>query len=288
MCCSILLGDVLDKKASDGHSQNECLSRVMAIIKASGHAWHFALGNHDYCCFSRELIYEKYFADMHREKEDDICARCNPHNLFYSFTPFAGFRFIMLDGYDVSTLGPSNPAHDELAWDIIRTGNPNFRSDPVGDWFLDLTKDRLKYVPFKSAIGGKQKDWLKTELDAALLHGEACIVFCHIPCDPNTFDKACLLWNNDEILDILHSNTAAVAYIAGHDHEGSYTQDECGLHHLVLPSPLECAEGEVSFGHVEVHKGHMNLVWTGKTGRTSAGQPWPSRMAFERVTKPPA
>jgi hypothetical protein len=39
----------------------------------------------------------------------------------------------------------------------------------------------------------------------------------------------------------------------GHDHDGGYAMDEAGIHHLVLPAPLECAIDEVAYGNKYIY-----------------------------------
>ena len=45
---------------------------------------------------------------------------------YYSFEPHASWRFIVLDGYDVSVLGwpPGHPLHEQ-AQTILESRNPN-------------------------------------------------------------------------------------------------------------------------------------------------------------------
>ena len=67
-------------------------------------------------------------------------------------------------------------------------------------------------------------------------------------------------------------NCHVIAVLSGHDHDGGYTRDESGIHHLVPPAPLECEEGEVAYGVFDVHGDHLHLHWTGKLPPLCAGR----------------
>ena len=60
---------------------------------------------------------------------------------------------------------------------------------------------------------------------------------------------------------------------------------------MVPCAPLECSDGEVSFGHVDAYADRLELFWTGKTpahGPSDTGlkQPWPRLLPF-RTPLPP-
>lgn len=119
--------------------------------------------------------------------------------------------------------------------------------------------------------------WLKETLQKSLEVGEKCIICCHIPTyEPSTHPDT-MLWNAEELLAILHSFPNVIAYMAGHDHCGGYAQDSAGIHHIVPSAPLECAEGEVSYGTVEVYQSHLKLNWRGKV---PIHTPWPRILPF--------
>lgn len=269
-------------KAGELKQQYECLSRIMTITKESGHPWHYLLGNHDFSCFAREELYKYYYVDLHEGELNNISTQCEPGRLYYSFSPQPGYRFIVLDGYDVSTIGASSPVHARMAEDIIMFNNPNFRKTPVGNWLEGLDDSLKKYVPFNGAIGDDQKVWLREQLAGADEIAEKCIVFCHVSCYEQPGEPTCLLWNDADVIDILQRSSSVIAFIAGHDHTGGYTMDEYGIHHIVPPAPLECQEGEPAFGHVDMHADHMTLHWTGKKPKWTE---WPSQFRFNRRVK---
>lgn len=75
-----------------------------------------------------------------------------------------------------------------------------------------------------------------------------------------------VIFNCEEILSILHStppNTVLLC-IAGHDHDGGYAVDTHGIHHMVPCSPIECDEGEVSYGSIHIFSNEIHVDWKGK------------------------
>jgi len=56
----------------------------------------------------------------------------------------------------------------------------------------------------------------------------------HIPICLAANDCTCLVWNYDEILQILHKHQCVLAYLSGHAHNAAYRQDQKGIHHVVF------------------------------------------------------
>ena len=65
---------------------------------------------------------------------------------------------------------------------------------------------------------------------------EKVMMICHFPLLPETTDsKHGLLWNHQEIVDILASSNAVTACISGHYHYGGYALKN-KIHFVVLPA----------------------------------------------------
>ena len=134
---------------------------------------------------------------------------------FYSFS-MHGFRFIVLDGMDVSVLRAPETEEDmqTLAF---------FQAHP-------------ELHDYCGAIGVQQKAWLRKELQESELAGEKAIAICHFPLLPVTTDpKHGLLWNHQEITELLASSPALKACISGHYHYGGYALHN-RIHFIVLPA----------------------------------------------------
>ena len=190
---------------------------------------------------------------------------CSEKVLYYDFSPSPGHRFIILDGYDNSIIGASSVSLSDAADAMIREKNPNYRAGS-NDWFIGIPLEDYRFVPYNGGIGERQLEWLTETLITAKTQGELCFIFCHQPVHVKASREANLLWNAEDVLSLIQQpdNSHVVAFFSGHDHDGGYSQDEVGIHHLIPPAPLECEVGEVAYGVFDVHVDHLYLHWTGK------------------------
>jgi 3',5'-cyclic AMP phosphodiesterase CpdA len=134
---------------------------------------------------------------------------------FYAFT-MKGFRFIVLDGMDVSVRRQPETAED------CRT--------------LAVFHAHPELHDYCGAVGVQQQLWLQRELEEAQLAGESVIVVCHFPLLPETTDqKYGLLWNHAEIAALIASFSNVEVCLSGHYHYGSYARYR-GIHFVVLPA----------------------------------------------------
>ena len=189
------LGDLIQ---GGDTSKEEELRHVCALLDEFQAPVRHVLGNHCLALPREELL-----------------AALRLHNPFYSFS-LHGYRFIVLDGMDVSVL--RTPETDEelriLAF---------FRAHP-------------ELHDYCGAVGTKQKVWLKHELERAEQAGEIIIALCHFPLLPETTDqKHGLLWNHNEIVDLLASSPALKVCLGGHFHHGGYKYYR-GKHFVVFPA----------------------------------------------------
>ena len=275
----ILLGDTVDGKCKSMELADSCLEKIQIILKQSDSPWHFCIGNHDLICFSREQIFQKLTAVSMK-------LQCSPSRLYYDFSPSVGYRFIFLDGYDVSTINASSDTNKALAIDILTSKNPNLSVEGAG-WFEGLTIENQRFVPYNGGLSENQLRWFDETLKLARNNGDRCFIFSHMPCYISCCRPSGLIWNSEKIVEIMHQHKGAVAaFIAGHDHDGGYAVDEVGIHHLVLPSPLECAKNEVAYGHITIPDTSLSsspffeLHWTGKVPQSTNYASWPKKMLF--------
>lgn len=136
------------------------------------------------------------------------------------------------------------------------------------DWLHNLADDNLRYLPFNGGISSQQLEWLETQLLDAVQKNERCLLFSHMAIYRPASQEQNLLWNSEEILKVLHATPkgTVISFISGHDHDGGYATDSHGIHHIVPCSPIECDEGEMSFGVLEIYAKEqcMKVNWTGK------------------------
>jgi manganese-dependent ADP-ribose/CDP-alcohol diphosphatase len=235
--------------------------------------WYAVVGNHEHYNFDRDEIYRRFIP------RDGI--NQSSRHLYYSFSPVSGFRCIVLDSFDVSTLGGSTPEYVKCAEELIRSKNHNCATGNPS-WFENLAEEFHRYVPCNGGLGSEQVAWLRGELNAAIAEKERCIIFSHIPLFMAATTPANVVWNCEEVLEILHSTPAGMvlACIAGHDHDGGYAVDAHGIHHLVPHAPIECEEKEVTYGAMHVYESHVSVEWFGCIPKKQ----WPKILHLHHVS----
>jgi len=68
---------------------------------------------------------------------------CNPLKLYYDYVPYHGYRFIILDAYDISSIGSSTEEGKTYSDELLERKNPNLKI-PDSNWFTGLSKDDLR------------------------------------------------------------------------------------------------------------------------------------------------
>jgi manganese-dependent ADP-ribose/CDP-alcohol diphosphatase len=264
---AVVLGDIIDARAASQKDQHRCLSHILDICEKSSVAnYHFCIGNHCHYNFKRNELYDYLIP---KSSKSDLAVG----SLHYDWSPHPGWRFIFLDSYDVSLIGHSNEDNLLLAKMLLSDNNPN-NLTMSGTWFHNLPFEKKRWVPYNGMISDEQKQWLIQKLSQTVRDNERVMVFCHqpiySPSKPNS-----LIWNAEEILAILHASGNVCMWMAGHDHDGNYCQDQYGIHHIIPPAPIEAEEGELAYGHIDVRDEQLILNWTGKQPLSSI-MPWPS------------
>lgn len=106
-----------------------CLETIQEELKKYNDSnWYYTLGNHEFYNFNRLQIYDNLFPSY-------IQNICPVNRLYYSFIPVAGYRCIVLDGYEISTIGAITPEYQQYAEDLIRARNHNYAA---GNLFIYL------------------------------------------------------------------------------------------------------------------------------------------------------
>ncbi|XP_071966047.1 manganese-dependent ADP-ribose/CDP-alcohol diphosphatase-like [Antedon mediterranea] len=251
------LGDVIDGfNTRKGKRESwRALTEIMDEFDRFSGKLHHLIGNHELYNFSRKEIYESklFSADEFQSGQDHTIEDPEDERkkFYYHFSPEAGYRFVILDSYDVSMLGwGADSAIMQQATQIVTSVNSNQElNSPLG-----LEGLETRFVKFNGAIGDRQRNWLRHVLQTAENDEEKVFIFGHIPFHPNkTSDNICLLWDYDQVLEILHQFKCVVATFAGHSHTGSYTHDAKHIHHIVVPAVVEAPPGSDAFGTVAVY-----------------------------------
>jgi 3',5'-cyclic AMP phosphodiesterase CpdA len=200
---TIQLGDFVDTGA-------DSLDSVLSVYNRLDMPTYHVLGNHDFV-LPRAALLDKLGMDR----------------AYYSFSR-AGWRFIVLDAQDLG-VGYGWPEDSD-----------NYRRGAE-------TLERLRQQEAANAedwnggIGPQQKDWLEKTLREAAAVGDKSIIFCHMPIVAEASTPGLLLWNHEEIVEVLESGGSAVAFFGGHDHDGGYARKN-GIHYVTVEGMVEAPE----------------------------------------------
>ena len=153
---NLLLGDILDGKAKANNMQYTCLDTVLAVTNDLNNKspYYYVIGNHECYNYNRDELLNKTPLIPFTEGQRQGSGPRDPSTpLYYSFHPASGFRCIVLDGYDVSTINPSTPEHGEYAETLLRGKNSAYANGD-SNWFATLPPEDQRFVPFNGGIGG--------------------------------------------------------------------------------------------------------------------------------------
>lgn len=212
------LGDIVD----GGWESYDSILPVYQNLDPEIENYHL-LGNHDFAIDSSHLT--------------ALLERLAMPEYYYSYEE-KGWRFIVLDATDVSYF--SMPVHQHSM-------------DQVNSYYA-ATEGKPNHYNWNSAIGKKQQEWLKLQLESAESMGQRVILFSHMPLRP--LDNAENLWNNEEIIEIIEDSPNVVAFINGHRHSGGYILKN-GIHYITIHGMVETPVN--SYAILEVYKDHMAL-----------------------------
>lgn len=184
---------------------------------------------------------------------------------YYDFCPISEYRFVVLDGYDISAIGwPQDHPNTIEALKFLREKNPNSeKNSPEGLMGLER-----RFLKFNGAVGKEQLKWLDGVLEDATKSNQKVVLCCHVPLDPGTTSQEALLWNYDEVMDVVHRYSCVKVCLAGHDHTGGHSIDSHGVHHHVFEAALECPPGTDAFGYIDVFDDRLLLIGTDRMKST--------------------
>ena len=191
----INFGDIVDGFCPKDRS----LAAVQAVVREfddfrGGAAYHM-LGNH--CLYNlprSELVSVLRMPSA------------SPGRAYYDFSPWPGYRFVVLDAYDFSAVGwPRDHPVSFAARRFLEKRNPNHdKNSPSGL----AGKDR-RFVMFNGGVGDAQLRWLDGVLRRAARRGEKAVVCSHLPVHPGAASPTGLMWNYEEVMpsNALPANT---------------------------------------------------------------------------------
>uniref|UniRef100_A0A5B7BZP1 Manganese-dependent ADP-ribose/CDP-alcohol diphosphatase n=1 Tax=Davidia involucrata TaxID=16924 RepID=A0A5B7BZP1_DAVIN len=239
-------GDTVDGFCPKDQSLNAVKKVVDEFETFNGPVYHM-IGNHCLYNLPRDKL-----LPLLKIPRCDGCA-------YYDFSPIPEYRFVVLDGYDISAIGwPQNHPNTLQALEFLREKNPNSeKNSPMG-----LVGLERRFLMFNGAVGKEQLEWLDGVLQDATQSNQKVVVCCHLPLDPGASSQEALLWNYNEVMDVIHRYNCVKVCLAGHDHKGGHSIDSHGVHHRVLEAALECPPGTDAFGYIDVFDDRLSLIGT--------------------------
>jgi predicted phosphodiesterase len=202
----INLGDMIDKDYIS-------FKPVMDIINSSGIKIYNVAGNHDYSIDPRN--------------KKSISVKTEHYSFIYQ-----KFRFILLDGNEISTYKSENKKTIKHAEDLIAQINAS------GD---------INGMDWNGGIGSNQISWLNLQLEEAMLNNEKVFLICHFPVFPENMHN---LLNYKEVLPVIGKYKNIIAWLNGHNHAGNY--GNFNMIHCVTFRGMVETEKSNSYALVEV------------------------------------
>uniref|UniRef100_A0A8C8BEA5 Manganese-dependent ADP-ribose/CDP-alcohol diphosphatase n=1 Tax=Otus sunia TaxID=257818 RepID=A0A8C8BEA5_9STRI len=248
------LGDCIDGLNARSGEAEGALARVLAALGRLRVPVHHAWGNHEFYNFSRARL-----AHSGLNSRPAAAGPPGPDCQAYHCSPAPRFRLVVLDAYDLSTLGrqPDSPRYQE-SLRLLREKNPNDNlNSPAG-----LKEPR--FVEFNGGFSQAQLDWFDEVLKFSDENQEKVVVMGHLPIHPDASDRVCLAWNYEDALSVIHSHQCVVCFLAGHLHDGGYCLDSHGVHHLTLEGVIETPPESSAFGTIYVYEDKMVLKGRGR------------------------
>ncbi|XP_068118334.1 manganese-dependent ADP-ribose/CDP-alcohol diphosphatase isoform X2 [Hyperolius riggenbachi] len=249
------LGDIIDGFNVPTKTSESSLAKVLSEFNKVDIPVHHIWGNHEFYNFSRKHLMESQLNSMQMK---DTLSEEKGNELksiyAYHFSPFSKFRLLLIDSYDLSIIGrdPSSQKHVK-ALKLLKQKNKNEDlNSPTG-------LDERQFVQFNGGISSAQLNWINSILESSDKNGEKVIVAGHLPIYPPSTDAMCLTWNYPKVLAMLQSHPCVVAYLSGHDHDGGYSEDTYGIHHITVNGVIETPPDSQAFATMEIYEDRMEL-----------------------------
>eukprot|EP00656_Telonema_subtile_P006106 TRINITY_DN12804_c0_g1_i1.p1 TRINITY_DN12804_c0_g1~~TRINITY_DN12804_c0_g1_i1.p1 ORF type:complete len:341 (-),score=79.74 TRINITY_DN12804_c0_g1_i1:475-1497(-) len=251
------MGDLIDgaNRPDKRNTVDEALRTALAPFTRFNGAVHHVLGNNEV----RTMTPAQMASIGQVENPEAGGARCS------QFVPCAGWRVFVLDSFCFSAMhqpGDSSRLAATHEW-LKAHGSPRLDTWPPQRAVTDIGS---RWSDGGGAFGEAQLGWLEQQLHRCREAGEKVVLVGHEPVHPhvvNNFDG--LAWDYDEMMGLIRRYSDVVwVYLAGHDHQGGYSEDETGVFHLTVPAPLE-AEPESSVWVVmDLHEDRIVLGGCGR------------------------
>ncbi|MCK5441981.1 MAG: metallophosphoesterase [Maribacter sp.] len=220
---TIHLGDFIDR----GFKSFDSVTPIWKGLKSEK---YHVLGNHDFSVVDslKPLVFEKM----------DIEDR------YYSIIKNK-WRFIVLDGNDLSVHGALTPAKKQ-------------QTDSLYQLLSDKNKSNLK--SWNGGLSMEQLLWVENELNMAAANNERVGFYCHFPTLAESDSHN--LWNYEQLLTLIDTYECVKFYFNGHNHAGGYVEKN-GVHYLNFKGMVETKDS-TSFATVAFRKDSLFVKGYGR------------------------
>ena len=264
------LGDIIDGFNSEQNKSREALNNVLRELHKLPPRVGLVnvLGNHELYNFSKAELAEIYLypsavseSELVADEAYGLPQSTEEQKFYFVFSPHPQFRFVVLDTFDFSILGRRVSSVDyKEALHLLTHNNTNpDLDDPSG-----LEGQDRRFVASNGGVGKLQLQWLETNLAAAERESQKVIIFSHAPFHPQSCNAFSLMWNYQEVLDVLWKFNCVVACFYGHDHGSSHVVDHHGIHYRMIEALVETPSGSNAFATVHVKKDGLYVEGHGR------------------------
>jgi len=238
--CVVNLGDIIDAHQGPNAAEKDQadLQRVLRAFDTLPIPQYHVLGNH--CVWNLGCEY--------LEKELRMPRR------FYDVEIEQGWRFVFLDGTDLSLMKDSHSLAEAKE-------------------YVKLNSHRM-LEEWNGGFGTTQIQWLKKIFSRAKQNGEKLILFCHWPLVnswTSEFESS-LLWNSEEVLSTLDPEVVFM-FMSGHIHENGYRLHN-SIHHITLGGVVTTPVGDHAHAVVHVHPEGVEVEGFGAVSPLSVSLPF--------------
>lgn len=251
------LGDIIDGKCTTEVKDKYCgLDSMKDVVSALSNYTRGPIihtyGNHELYNVDRNVLGDILNIPFAKEPCGNLVG-------YHSFVKH-DVCFIVIDSYDVTMSQREETCKKyQRAKQILEENNPNFSrniNSPEG-----LTGVQRRFVAFNGGLDKPQLEWLDRTLETVRNKKQKAIILSHQPIHPKSTKGPTLIWNYDEVLQILRKYRKNVALsLCGHAHRGGYHRDEpSGIHFRVIEAALESPRPINTFGIVDVYKDRLVL-----------------------------
>lgn len=217
------LGDIIDRHW-------DSYNHILPLYDKLKHEHFFLLGNHDF--------------DVAAEYLTSVTRTVGMEKAYYDFTG-GGYRFIVLDGNDVSLFAPpQDDSRREIASgrldELKAKGAPNAQT-------------------WNGSLGDEQFAWLGETMKKAQAAGEKAIVMGHYPVYPQNEHN---MWDSERVVELLKGFDNFVAYFNGHNHAGNY--GEIGGKHFLNFKGMVDTPDQSAYSVVDVYADRLEIRGFGR------------------------